>query len=356
MDLELQDNEVTSASYSGVISSVTHLRASSQSRVRTELNLRIPPTSASLRLGKVWGTSIQPMLHSMELATSGSRELMPAVPICHLSILFNRCLAVPVHRRVRPSFPSLILSYTTSYFSTYFVGNQIGSRPGGLALDSHRYLVHFVGTGMDDLPTTASAFLGSVTPPPAGYIYQFGFAALIDPAATSAGICLPGDSVFAGTLGSSTQETLKVTDCGSAPLIISNIQVSGTGFSLPSPTTCAVTIAPGSSCSFPLIFDPTVANESYGTLTFSSNATVAQTVLPITGEATVSTGPAVTLSSQSQDFGSVQIGSTSSQQMLTVMNVGSAALTVTSVTASAISPRQTTATRACFRMRTAQLF
>ena len=83
---------------------------------------------------------------------------------------------------------------------------------------------------MDDLPTTASAFLGSVTPPPAGYIYQFGFAALIDPAATGAGICFPGDSFFTGTLGSSTQETVKVTDCGDAPLIISKIQISGAAF------------------------------------------------------------------------------------------------------------------------------
>jgi hypothetical protein len=218
-------------------------------------------------------------------------------------------------------------------FSTYFGGNQSGSRPGGLALDGQSK-VHFVGTGMDDLPTTASAFLGSVTPPPVNYVYQFGFAALIDPAATGAGICFPGDSFFTGTLGSPTQETVKVTDCGDAPLIISNIQISGAGFSLPSPTTCAVTIAPGNSCSFPLIFNPTVANNSYGTLTFSSNAAVAQTILPITGDAIVSTGPAVTLSSQSEDFGSVQIGSTSSQQMLTVMNVGNAPLTVTSVTTS----------------------
>ena len=169
------------------------------------------------------------MLHSMELATSGSRELMPAVPICHLSD--------PLQSLPGSSGPQTGAAFVSEFdpelhnllFSTYFVGNQSGSRPGGLALDSQS-LVHFVGTGMDDLPTTASAFLGSVTPPPAGYIYQFGFAALIDPAATSAGICLPGDSVFAGTLGSSTQETLKVTDCGSAPLIISNIQVSGTGF------------------------------------------------------------------------------------------------------------------------------
>ena len=95
-----------------------------------------------------------------------------------------------------------------------------------------------------------------------------------------------------------------------------------------------MTIAPGSSCSFPLTFDPTVANLSYGTLTFSSNATVAQAVLPITGDAIVSTGPAVTLSSQSLDFGSVPIGSTSNQQMVTVMNVGNALLTVTSVTTS----------------------
>jgi Abnormal spindle-like microcephaly-assoc'd, ASPM-SPD-2-Hydin/Beta-propeller repeat len=218
-------------------------------------------------------------------------------------------------------------------FSTYFGGNQSGTRPGGLALDGQSR-VHFVGTGMDDLPTTASAFLGSVTPPPAGYIYQFGFAALIDPTATGAGICFPGDSFFTGTLGSSTQETIKVTDCGDAPLIISNIQISGAGFSLPSPTTCAVTIAPGGSCSFPLTFDPTVANNSYGTLTFSSNATVAQTILPITGDAMLSTGPAVTLSSESQDFGSVPIGSTSSQRMVTVMNVGNAPLTVTSVTTS----------------------
>ncbi len=218
-------------------------------------------------------------------------------------------------------------------FSTYFNGNQSGSRAGGLAMDGQGR-AHFVGTGMADLPITPSAFLGSVTPPPPNYTYQFGFAALIDAAAAGPGICFSGDLFSVATLGSSMQGSVNVTDCGTAPLDISNIQVAGPGFSLPSPATCAVSLAPTQSCSFPLTFTPSVANNSYGTLTFSSNAPVAQTVLPIYGNAIAGTGPAIVLSTQSEDFGSVQVGSTSNQRMINVMNVGNVPLTVTSITTS----------------------
>jgi len=51
-------------------------------------------------------------------------------------------------------------------FSTYFNGVLAGSRVNGLAIDTQGR-AHVVGTGQDDLPTTPSAYLGSVTAPPA---------------------------------------------------------------------------------------------------------------------------------------------------------------------------------------------
>jgi Beta-propeller repeat len=56
----------------------------------------------------------------------------------------------------------------TLLFSTYFNGPQSGSRISGLAMDTQGR-AHVTGTGMDDLPTTSSAYLRSVTPPPQNY-------------------------------------------------------------------------------------------------------------------------------------------------------------------------------------------
>ena len=218
-------------------------------------------------------------------------------------------------------------------FSTYFNGNQGGSLAAGLGVDSQGR-AHFVGTGMDDVPTTSSAFLGSVTPPPSGYSYQFGFAALMDPAAPGPGICFPENINYVATLGSSLQEPLAVTNCGTAPLTISAIQISGSAFTMPSAQPCQVTLAVGAACSLPITFTPSTAQSSFGTLAFSSNATVANTILPIQGTAVMQQGPAVTLSKSSVDFGSVNVGFSSSEQLLQVMNVGIGTLMVSSITAS----------------------
>jgi hypothetical protein len=178
---------------------------------------------------------------------------------------------------------------------------------------------HFVGTGMDDLPTTPAAF-GSLRS-----------SILSLPVRASA---FPATSNPVATLGSSMQGSVDVTDCGTAPLTIKQHSDRGSGFSLPCPATCALTIAPTQSCSFPLNFTPWVASNSYGTLTFSSNAPVAQTVLPLYAVGVLGTGPAVVLSTQSMDFGSVQVGSTSNQKMINVMNVGSEPLAIVSITTS----------------------
>jgi Abnormal spindle-like microcephaly-assoc'd, ASPM-SPD-2-Hydin len=200
-------------------------------------------------------------------------------------------------------------------FSTYFSGNLGASIPAGIAFDTSGKL-HVVGTGPSDMPITSGVFRDTVTPPPLGYSYDFGYVGLIDPAGANPGLCVGGDLNPAAELGTTARDRFQLTNCGLAPLTITATQLSGLGLSLPAPTACDTTIAPGDSCSLPWSFTPEVAPLTAGVLTIDSNAMVKESLLSLDANGILTSGFALDVEPQSLAFGTQQVGTTSAQQTL----------------------------------------
>jgi sugar lactone lactonase YvrE len=157
-----------------------------------------------------------------------------------------------------------------------------------------------------------------------------------------------------GSMSSDSPQTVDVENAGNAAL---TFPVPGTGgnptigasFTLASGSsgecplvsngsTQAGTLAAGSSCVLPISFVPSVAGSVYGALTLTDDSLNAaapgyatQTIV-LSGDA-----PAASLSAASLSFGAQQLGTTSSQQPLTLTNTGSATMTISNVSVTGTS-------------------
>ena len=213
----------------------------------------------------------------------------------------------------------------TLLFSTYFNGAQGGSRINGLAIDTQAR-AHVTGTGMDDLPTTSSAYLGSVTPPPQNYTYTYGFAALIDPTPPGPGVCFSNAGAFA-QVGTSGQAKLTVTNCGNAPLNISNVQLTSPVFALSTTSSCIGMLGESSSCTIPVTFTPPLAGNYGASVVITSNATVPIYNVPVSG---LATAPSILMQPASVTFPAQVLGVSTSGSPLAVFaaNTGTAPLII----------------------------
>lgn len=137
-------------------------------------------------------------------------------------------------------------------------------------------------------------------------------------------IALGGNLSFGGVIvGSSTQQTLVISNVGNASLTVSSVSLPA-GFS----GAFSGTIAAGDSTNVTVTFSPTDSIGYSGNVSVSSDAFSGTSTIGISG-----TGIAQTrIISLSGDltFGSVPVGS-SSQQILTITNTGNSTLTITNI-------------------------
>ena len=118
-------------------------------------------------------------------------------------------------------------------------------------------------------------------------------------------------------IGSTTQLTEIVTNTGTGPLAITQIDAAG-DYSAPSDTCVGKSIAAGDTCSINVDFTPSAGGADNGSLALTDNAPDSPQTLQLTGagnqaEAVLSPDPV--------DFGTVSLGS-SDQEVLTVSNPG----------------------------------
>ncbi|HTC63209.1 MAG TPA: choice-of-anchor D domain-containing protein [Candidatus Saccharimonadales bacterium] len=155
---------------------------------------------------------------------------------------------------------------------------------------------------------------------------------------TGTGVLVPRASLSTASLGFASQpvgvtsaaQPVTLTNTGNAPLTISNIATTG---NFGETSACGTIISPNASCTINVTFTPAAAGANNGSLTITDNDpnTSPQTVfLSGTGLAI----PIVNLSTTTLTFNNQGIGTTSAPQTVTLTNVGSAALTISSVTAS----------------------
>lgn len=152
----------------------------------------------------------------------------------------------------------------------------------------------------------------------------------------NASLSLPSNVAF-GSVTVGQQSTLKVAlaNNGGSPVTIFQVNVSGKAFSVTGVGTLPITLAPGSSLSLALQFDPTAAGPSTGSLTVASNSAGSpQAVVSLTGTgATASATPVATLSVSPSNiaFGNIGLNFTATQNV-TLSSTGTTPVTVNSAT------------------------
>src|SRR6202034_932682 len=129
------------------------------------------------------------------------------------------------------------------------------------------------------------------------------------------------------TVGSSQSISETVTNTGGSSVTISQVGISGTGFTL-SGITAPMTLAAGQSASFSVTFAPQTATSASGNVSITSNAPTPTLTVPLSG-ARVAAGPLAS-NPTSLSFGSVTVGSSQSLSE-TVTNTGSSSVTISQV-------------------------
>ena len=127
------------------------------------------------------------------------------------------------------------------------------------------------------------------------------------------------------TVGNNKSLSETVTNTGGTSITISQVAISGSGFSFNGIST-PVTLTPGQSATFSVSFAPSSAGSASGNLTVTSNASNPTLTIPLSGSGTAAVGQ-LAVSPTTMNLGSVEVGSSgSSSGMLTASG---ASVTVT---------------------------
>jgi hypothetical protein len=137
------------------------------------------------------------------------------------------------------------------------------------------------------------------------------------------------------TVGQNQTQTETVKNTGGTNATVSQVTVSGTGFSI-SGITAPLTLTPGQSASFSVIFAPQSTTSSSGSVLVSSNATNPALSIGLSGTA-VSQSQG-TLSASAVNAGSVVVGASGSQTG--TLSAAGASVSVTSVSLSGANPSE----------------
>jgi hypothetical protein len=142
----------------------------------------------------------------------------------------------------------------------------------------------------------------------------------------------PASFAFGSVLdGQTKSQTFTLTNTGTGPLTISQLSVSGAGYSLTGLATPS-TVAAGASATFIAHFAPTTAGSLPGSITITSNAPTSPSTVALAGTGTA-LQPGLSVSPASFAFGSVLDGQTKSQTF-TLTNTGTGPLTISQLSAS----------------------
>ena len=138
---------------------------------------------------------------------------------------------------------------------------------------------------------------------------------------TASPVSLSFGSIATGT---STTQSVRVTNTGNSSVTVSQISESGTGFSVAG-FTVPLALAAGQSTTFSVMFAPATAASLSGSVTITSNATNSPATIALSG---TGVQPQISVTPASVSFGNVTVGVTNTQS-LTIRNAGTANLSVT---------------------------
>lgn len=211
------------------------------------------------------------------------------------------------HRSTCPIAPSTLAPELTCEITVTFSPLITGGRIGTLTITSNAagspHQVGLSGTG-----TAALVPSVSVAPAP-----------------------VPFPATRVGAV--SGAETVTVTNTGTAPLVLSRIDVLGGGFGLVR-NNCAPELLPRTSCTLMIVFIPTSEGTISGVLRIASNAPESPMIVDLSGTGTPAAVATLTVSPPLLDFGPRSVGTTSPAMTVTLGNTGEATAIVWNVSVS----------------------
>jgi Abnormal spindle-like microcephaly-assoc'd, ASPM-SPD-2-Hydin len=212
----------------------------------------------------------------------------------------------------------------TLEFST-FLGGTADGYASSVAIDSN-HRAHVAGAAGYGMYTTPGVYAGQVPVPGPGYSgATYAYVALVDKTVAAPAVCVsPNTGLYVGSLpaGTFVDRPVTITNCGSQPLTITGASAAASVFTIPaSENGCTQTLPVGQSCTFNVRYSPTALETDSSTLTIQSNASIPQTVLPLSGSGVV---PVIAVSTTSFDY--TIVGQTSAPQIVIVQDRGGAPL------------------------------
>jgi phosphatidylserine/phosphatidylglycerophosphate/cardiolipin synthase-like enzyme len=147
---------------------------------------------------------------------------------------------------------------------------------------------------------------------------------------------------------SSAVQTVTAVNTGTASATLSSVAISGntTDFSYVSTCGNAPVLAPGAYCTINVTFVPVAAGSFSLTITAMDNASNSPQTLTLTGTATALL-PQATLSSSTIAFTSINAGTASGAQSVTLTNAGTGALTIAGIVYGGTNTDQFTQSTTC---------
>jgi len=166
----------------------------------------------------------------------------------------------------------------------------------------------------------------------------------LDGTGTAPGASLTPSSKNYGNVvvGSSSDFTFTFTNTGTGPVHIGSVSLAGSNpgqFTLGTDACSSTTVVASGTCAIHVSFDPTVAGPKSATLSVPSNADSSPTTASLSG---TGTQPDASISPTSKAYGNVVVGSSSSDQIFTVTNIGTGPLHITTVSITGTNPGQFT--------------
>jgi len=132
------------------------------------------------------------------------------------------------------------------------------------------------------------------------------------------------------TLGqSSITKSVTISNKGNAALTFKSNSLVG-DFAFGNVRSCTSTLAAGASCTYSVIFKPSVAGFRSGSLNILTSASTSPMVIALSGSGAAIPAPVVSLSATSLTFASLTVGRTSAIQIVTIKNIGNAAMNISS--------------------------
>jgi hypothetical protein len=137
----------------------------------------------------------------------------------------------------------------------------------------------------------------------------------------------------------SALQTVTLTNTGTAPLSLASIVVSG---NFAQTNTCKSPIAVRASCAISVTFTPTALGSRTGTVRASDNASGSPQTVTLIG-----TGTEVKLSTTKLTFPATAVGKVSAAQTVTLTNVGTTVLSISSISLTGTNPVDFAETKTC---------